>query len=154
MPGVQLVACSLALSASGECVYPVLSLCERGPLFISLRCQLGTKSQGETMPALKHTHTHTCPCAHAPPSVLPPPHTSLSLSLPVDPMERIKRGQTRGQGNTKRAVVTCVELSEGEHKDGWMCASGPGTRRLISMYFATSRLGLQRSTDIVDKKQY
>lgn len=56
MPGVWLVACSLALSGSrAECVSVyVLSLCERGPLFTTLCCQLGTKSQGKMV----HTHTY------------------------------------------------------------------------------------------------
>lgn len=78
MPGVQLVACSLALTVSSACVYvcvcayPVLPLCERGPLFTSLCCQLGTQSQDKTVYArthiqthtrtLKNTHTHTTLC--------------------------------------------------------------------------------------------
>lgn len=42
------------------CVCPVLSLCERGSLFTSLCCQLGTKSQDKTV----HAHKHTCMHAH------------------------------------------------------------------------------------------
>lgn len=82
MPGVQLVACSLALTVSCACVYPVLSLCERGPLFTSVCCQLGTKSQDKMVHARKHAHART--------------HTTLCC-LFVQPMEGMKRGQTRRQ---------------------------------------------------------
>lgn len=70
MPGVWLVACSLALTGSRACV-PVYmcSLCMEGALlFTALGCQLGTKSQEETVHTC--TYTHTRAHAHSPPSAV------------------------------------------------------------------------------------